>query len=184
MNSSSDQRLSGGDMSRRTDMEQFVEFEVHGQRYAFPIQRIREIVILKNVTPMPQVAAYVDGVSNLRGTIIPIINLRVLFGMERVQPDDETRTIVVHVGDKTMGCTVDTVTQVLRVERDSIGSAPETITTDGGGYIRGFIRFAERLVIILDVDELLRIEQLANVQHAGIAQMARSITANAPDSTI
>ena len=153
---------------RRTDMEQFVEFEVHGQRYAFPIGKIREIVILKNVTPTPQVAAYVDGVSNLRGSIIPILNLRVLFGFESKPVDDETRTIVVNVGEKTMGCTVDTVNQVLRVEKTSIGPAPETITADGRTYISGFVKVDDRLVIVLDVDQLLNIENLDQVKEADL----------------
>jgi purine-binding chemotaxis protein CheW len=154
---------------RRTDMEQFVEFEIHGQRYAFPIGKIREIVILKNVTPTPQVAAYVDGVSNLRGSIIPILNLRVLFGFDSKQADDETRTIVVNVGDKTMGCTVDAVNQVLRVEKDSIGPAPETITADGRNYISNFVKVDDRLVIVLDVDQLLSIENLEHIKDVDLS---------------
>jgi purine-binding chemotaxis protein CheW len=154
---------------RRTDMAQFVEFELNDQRYAFPIERIREIVILKNITPMPQVAAYVDGVTNLRGAIIPIINLRVLFGFDAKPVDDETRTIVVNVGEKTMGCTVDAVNQVLRVEKKLIGQAPETVTADDGGSIRGFVKVDERLVIILDVDSLLRLENLEHIKNVNLS---------------
>lgn len=154
--------------ARRTDMEQFVEFQVHGQRYAFPIGKIREIIILKDVTPTPQVAAYVDGVSNLRGAIIPIINLRVLFGFTSKPADEETRTIVVNVGEKTMGCTVDSVSQVLRVEKESIAAAPETVTADGRNYIRGFVKVDHQLVIVLDVDQLLSIDNLDHVKKADL----------------
>ena len=150
-------------------MQQFIEFEVRGQRYAFPIGQIREIVIPKDVTPTPQVASYVDGVSNLRGEIIPIINLRVLFGFESNPVDESTRTIVVNVGGKTMGCTVDSVTQVLRIENDAIEPAPETITADGRKYISGFVKVDERLVIVLDVDQLLSVENLDQVKHADLS---------------
>lgn len=125
-------------------------------------------MILKDITPTPQVAAYVDGVSNLRGAIIPIINLRILFGFAAKPVDDETRTIVVNVGEKTMGCTVDSVSQVLRVEKNSIGEAPETITADGRGYISGFVKVQDRLVIVLDVDALLSVENLEHVENADL----------------
>ena len=169
MTQDADTRKIGDVAFRQADMEQFVEFNVAEHRYAFSIHRVREIVILKNVTPTPQVAPYVDGVSNLRGTIIPIINLRVLFGRERRPTDDETRTIVVSVGDKTMGCTVDNVTQVLRVESEEIKPAPETITTSERNYIRGFVKVDDQLVIILDVDQLLDVNQLQHVKEAKLA---------------
>lgn len=158
--SSSDDAVRSAAVSRRKDMAQFVEFEVNDQNYAFPIGEIREIVILKSVTPTPQVPAFVDGVANLRGSIIPIINLRVLFGMPYRPIDDETRTIVVNVGNKVMGCTVDRVTRVLRVEKESIARAPETIVEDGRTYIRGFATVNDRLLIVLDVAELLSPERI------------------------
>lgn len=151
--------------ARRAGMQQFIEFEVHGQRYALPIGQVREIVIPKNVTPTPRVAAFVEGVSNLRGEIIPIINLRILFGFDPRPVDESTRTIVVNVDGKTMGCTVDSVTQVLRIENDAIGDAPETITTEGQEYIHGFVKVDDRLVIILDVNEMLAVEHLDQVKH-------------------
>ena len=157
------QTLPSGVIARRTDMAQFIEFEVDHRNYAFAIHTIREIVILKDVTPTPQVAAYVDGVSNLRGEIIPIINLRILFGLSRQPPDDETRTIVVNVNVKTMGCTVDRVNRVLRVQKNDIRPAPETVTTDGRPYMSGFIKVDDRLVIVLDVPQLLSLD---NLRHA------------------
>jgi purine-binding chemotaxis protein CheW len=162
----SDDAARSAAVSRRKDMAQFVEFEINEQNYAFPIGEIREIVILKSITPTPQVPAFVDGVANLRGSIIPIINLRALFGMPVRPIDDETRTIVVNVGQKIMGCTVDRVSRVLRVEKESIARAPETIVADGRTYIRGFATVNDRLVIILDVAELLSPERTRTLQQA------------------
>ena len=134
---------------------QFVGFEVGQQQYAFPIEQIQEIVILDQITQTPQVADYVEGVSNLRGAIIPIINLRKLLGLDPRPADAETRTIVVNVGSRTMGCTVDSVSQVIRIPDESIQNAPETVTADGADFISGFAKHDDHLVILLDIDELL-----------------------------
>ncbi len=99
---------------------QFVGFQIDDQEYAFRIEQIQEIVIPDQVTRTPQVPEYCEGVSNLRGSIIPIINLRMLFGLEPKPADSETRTIVVNVGDRTMGCTVDMVSQVIRIPQSII----------------------------------------------------------------
>jgi purine-binding chemotaxis protein CheW len=157
---------SPSSMAEKQNSSQFVGFEIEGQEYAFRIEQIQEIVILDRITKVPQVPAYCEGVSNLRGSIIPIINLRTLFGLEARPADSETRTIVVNVGDRTMGCTVDTVSQVIRIPAESIGPAPETITADGAHYISGFARLDERLVILLDIDQLLDPAHLDRVWQA------------------
>ena len=144
----------------KKNSSQFVGFQIAGQEYAFGIEQIREIVILEQVTRTPQVPAYVEGVSNLRGSIIPIINLRKLLGLDPKPTDSETRTIVVNVGQRTMGCTVDVVLQVLRIPQESIQPAPETVTADGADYIAGFAKYDGRLMILLDIDELLDPEKM------------------------
>ena len=146
---------------------QFVGFQIEDQKYAFRIEQIQEIVILDQVTPTPQVAEFVEGVSNLRGEIIPVVNLRKLLGMEPKANDSETRTIVCNVGDRTMGCTVDMVSQVIRIPESSIQAAPETISAEGADFIAGFAKLGEELVIVLDIDALLRPERLAWRTSAG-----------------
>lgn len=142
-------------MLDKKNSSQFVGFQIDEQEYAFRIEQIQEIVILGQVTKTPQVPDFVEGVSNLRGSIIPIINLRKLFGLAPKPVDSETRTIVVNVGERTMGCTVDTVSQVLRIPQDSIQPAPETVTADGANYISGFAKLDDRLLIVVDIDVLL-----------------------------
>jgi purine-binding chemotaxis protein CheW len=159
----------------RKNSSQFVGFQLAGQDYAFRIEQIQEIVILDKVTKTPQVPEYVEGVSNLRGTIIPIINLRKLFGLEPRPVDSETRTIVVNVGARTMGCTVDMVSQVLRIPEEEIQPAPETVTANGAGYIAGFARQEGRLMILLDIDELLDPARLDQVSQA-VGQALNKLT--------
>jgi purine-binding chemotaxis protein CheW len=155
--------LAGIEPGRKGAYSQFVGFQIDGQQYAFRIEQIREIVILDKVTQAPQVAEYVEGVCNLRGAIIPVINLRRLFGLAAKQADSDTRTIVVNVGQRTMGCMVDLVTQVLKIPDESIQPAPETVVAGGADYISGFAKLAEQLVILLDIDCLLHPEKLNRV---------------------
>ncbi|MHC5003002.1 MAG: chemotaxis protein CheW, partial [Planctomycetota bacterium] len=100
----------------------------------------------------------------MRGSIIPIINLRKLFGLEAKPADADSRTIVVTVGERKMGCTVDMVSQVVRIQDEDIQPAPETVTADGADYISGFARHDGDLVIILDINRLLDPEQLDRVK--------------------
>lgn len=151
-----------------TNAPQFVGFEIAGQKYAFRIERIQEIVIPTGMTRIPEVPRYVDGVSNLRGTIIPIINLRVLFGLESRDIDADTRTVVVNVGSRTMGCNVDSVSRVMRVTTDQIQPAPDAVMASGRRYIDGFARVGDDLFILLDVDQLLDPANLEEVHRIGL----------------
>lgn len=147
-------------MAEKQNTSQFVGFQIADQEYVFRIEQIQEIVIPDQVTRTPQVPEFVEGVSNLRGSIIPIINLRKLFGLQVKPTDRETRTIVVNVGDRIMGCTVDMVSQVMRIPAENIQPAPETVTAGGAHYISGFVKLDDRLLIMLDVDRLLDPDQL------------------------
>ena len=136
---------NAGAGSLARNVAQFVAFRIENQSYAFRIEQIQEIVILDQVTKTPQVPDYVEGVANLRGSIIPIINLRKLFGLEPKPIDSETRTIVVNVGTRTIGCTVDTVSQVVRIAEDAIHPAP-VLSVDrkcGGRWRRAWVDFFE-----------------------------------------
>ena len=157
------------------NVAQFVAFRIENQSYAFRIEQIQEIVILDQVTKTPQVPDYVEGVANLRGSIIPIINLRKLFGLEPKPIDAETRTIVVNVGPRTIGCTVDTVSQVVRIAEDAIHPAPDTVAGHGASYIAGFARVQEQLIVLLEVEQLLDPHKLEQVSKTTIPELPRNL---------
>ena len=140
--------------SEKKKTRQFVGFELADQKYAFPIHMIQEIGIPGPVTPLPQVAECVEGVSNLRGSIIPIVNLRLLLGLPPKSADAETRTVVVNAGDRTLGCTVDSV-HLRRIPEDEIEPAPESVNLDGRDYVNGIAQQEDGLVVLLDVEKLL-----------------------------
>jgi purine-binding chemotaxis protein CheW len=157
--------------NEQKNSSQFVGFQLSDQEYAFRIEQIREIVILKQVTRTPQVPSYVEGVSNLRGKIIPIISLRLLFGLGNKAIDDETRTIVVNVGDRTMGYTVDSVSQVMRIQEENIQPAPDAITSGGANYIGGLANLEDRMIVILEIDELLNPDELERFSPSAIQNL-------------
>lgn len=153
-------------MAASRNSAQFVGFRLASQDYVFSIGQIQEIVIPDKVTRTPQVPDYVEGVSNLRGTIIPIINLRLLFGLEPKSADEDTRTIVVNVGTRTIGCTVDAVTQVIRIPAEDIQPAPDLVASAATPWIAGFAKRDDSLLIVLDINELLDPTRLDQVRQA------------------
>ena len=164
--------VQSASMAKAKSTKQYVGFRLADQEYAFRIEQIQEIVIPDRVTRIPQVPDYVEGVSNLRGTIIPIIKLRRLFDLDAKEKDDETRTIVVNVGERTIGCTVDSVTQVMRIAPEQIQPAPEIVRSEGAAYIAGFAKIETRIVVLLEIQELLdpaKMEQVRHIASRGIS---------------
>src|SRR5271157_3717021 len=146
----------GVEASRRTDnpIIQLVGFRLDNEDYAIAITKIQEIILMKPITRIPQVPDFIEGLINLRGSVIPIVNLRKRFGLAAREVDDETRTIVVNVHEKTVGCVVDAVTQVMRINRDQIQPPPLSILAVSHQYIAGLARLEDRLLIILDIERL------------------------------
>ena len=150
-------RLSQTDREPRRDeppIRQLVGFRLDDEDYAIAITRIREIILMKPITRLPQAPGSIEGLINLRGTVIPVINLRKRFGLPARPFDDETRTIVVTVGDKTVGCIVDEVTQVMRITGDQVQPVPVSMSAVAKRFIAGLARLEDRLLIILDTDKL------------------------------
>src|SRR3984957_15810175 len=142
--------------TRRSDnpMIQLVGFRLDNEDYAIAITKIQEIILMKPITRIPQVPDFIEGLINLRGSVIPIVNLRKRFGLPTRPVDDETRTIVVNIHDKTVGCIVDAVTQVMRINRDQIQPPPLSVLAIAHQYIAGLARLEDRLLIIRNNERL------------------------------
>lgn len=135
-------------------VRQFVGFRIGDEHYAIAITKIQEIILMKPITRLPQAADAVEGLINLRGNIIPVVNLRKRFGLAAREFDDETRTVVVYTHGKTVGYVVDEVTQVMRVAGDQIQSVPVSVSGPARRFISGIAQVEERLLIILEIDRL------------------------------
>ena len=163
MFSGSPQPLTADRGSGRADnpVIQLVGFRLDNEDYAIAITKIQEIILIKPITRIPQVPDYIEGLINLRGSVIPIVNLRKRFGLPPRELDDETRIIVVNVHDKTVGCIVDAVTQVMRINRDQIQPPPLGVLAVNHQYLAGLAKLDDRLMIILDIEKLFEAEELA-----------------------
>jgi purine-binding chemotaxis protein CheW len=146
---------------------QFVGFRLDAEEYAIAITKIQEIIVMKPITRIPQVPGVIEGLINLRGSVIPIVNLRKLFALPPRGFDDETRTIIVNVGDRTIGYIVDEVTQVMRISNDQIQPAPASVSALAKRYIAGLARLDDRLLILLEIEALLDPDELPLASDAG-----------------
>ena len=134
---------------------QVVSFRLANEEYGIEITKVQEIILVGEITRVPQTSPYIKGLINLRSTVIPIVDLRLRFGMPEEAPTDETRIMVMNVGGKTTGIIVDAVSEVLRISKDQMAPPPPTVSGLGRDYLTGLAKLEKRLLILLDVDRLL-----------------------------
>ncbi len=137
------------------DVDQYLTFVLNGEEYGIPILKVHEIRGFSMVTPIPNTPAFIRGAINLRGTVIPVIDLRERFGMPTVEPDRFSVIIVVTVGTRTMGLIVDAVSDVLNVGDDIATPPPELGADVDTSFLTGMARADEKLVLLLDIDAVL-----------------------------
>jgi purine-binding chemotaxis protein CheW len=147
---------------------QLVSFQLAGEEYGIEITKVREIILVGEITRMPQAPKYVKGVINLRSTVIPVIDLRVRFGLPEGELSSDTRIMVVNVGERVLGIVVDAVSEVFRVSRDQIAPPPPTVSTFGNNYLTGLVKLPNRLLTLLEIDHLLDSHDEAALEHAGV----------------
>jgi purine-binding chemotaxis protein CheW len=134
---------------------QLVTFGLGTEEFGVDIMRVQEIIRIPPVTRVPKAPSYVEGVINLRGNVIPVVSLRNRFGMERVEETDLSRIIVLQVQNKVFGIRVDAVTEVLRMDLNSIEPPPPVALGMDSHFIRGVGKIGERLLILLDLDHII-----------------------------
>lgn len=140
-------------------LSQIVSFRLAREEYGVDIMHVQEIILIGQVTEMPQVPDYVRGLINLRGHVIPIIDLRVRFGLEVSEQTENSRIIVLNVNKKTFGIVVDEVDEVLRINSDQIEPAPPGIAGIGQQYVSGLVKFENKLLILLRIDQVMTDEE-------------------------
>ncbi len=131
-----------------------VSFNLGDEEFAIDITKVQEIIKMIEHTQVPNTFDYVEGVINLRGKVIPIVNLRIRLGIKPKEFDKNTRIIVVQVDSKSVGFIVDSVNEVLRLKVDSIEQTPKLVSSIEDEYIAGIGKNGDNLLIILDLSKI------------------------------
>ena len=145
------------------DEEQFVSFLVENEEYAVDIQQVQEIIRMTDITRVPQTPDYVEGMINLRGSVLPVLDMRKRFGIAAQEATDETSILVVDVDGEKTGVIVDDVREVLRLNRSAIEPPPPVIAGVDAAFIRGVGKRGggKRMLILLDLHRVVRVEPAA-----------------------
>ncbi len=161
----------------------YLTFELAGEDYGLGILTVREILKIMEITSVPRMPSYVKGVVNLRGKVIPVVDLRSKFGIEAVEATDETCIIVVVVGGVETGIVVDRVLEVLDIASDDIDPPPSFGAAVGSDFILGMGRRGEGVTILLDISTVLQERELVPVLTAAQQTPAAKESGAAVDLT-
>ncbi len=145
------------------ELLQLVSFTIGSEEYGVDILKVQEINRMVEITQVPQTQEYVEGVINLRGRVIPIVDLRKRFNLEVKEHDKNTRIIVVDINGNVMGMVVDSVSEVLRIPANTIVAAPEIAAGTNSDYIKGVAKLDDRMLIILDLSKVINTEEISGV---------------------
>ena len=146
----------------------YLTFKLDNEEYGVEILKVREIMGLLDITKVPQTPGFVEGVINLRGKVIPVIDLRAKFGLPRTPYNDQTCIIVVDVGMMT-GIIVDTVSEVDDIPEENIEPAPQIDGAIDTGFILGMGKVKDEVKILLDIAKVLKSEELVIALDAAVA---------------
>jgi purine-binding chemotaxis protein CheW len=159
-------------ISFATDGSQYLTFTLDEEEYGVEILKVQEIKGYSAVTPIPSTPSYIKGVMNLRGTIIPVVDLRTKLAMREAAYNQFTVIIVVNVGDRVMGIIVDAVSDVMNISRTDIQATPDFGPQVDARFINGMAKASEKLVMLLDIDRVLGAAELGELP--GELEEARS----------
>jgi len=132
-----------------------VTFALDREEYGIPVARVREVIRVAEITRVPQAPAHVRGVINLRGRILPVVELRSRLGLEPAAPTPRSRIVVVEVSDRVLGLLVDAVLQVAKVPHECVAPPPDEVLSADCDYLNGVARWNGRLIILLELDKAL-----------------------------
>jgi purine-binding chemotaxis protein CheW len=145
---------------------QLVSFKLGKELYGIEITKVREIILIAEITHIPETPHFLKGLINLRSTVIPVIDLRARFGLPEAELSDESRIMVLQACGKTIGIVVDAVSEVLRVKRDQIAPPPPTVAGLGRDYLNGLVKLDNRLLILLEIDKIFAADEMRELENA------------------
>ncbi len=139
--------------------DKIVLFELAGEHYGVDIHAVEGIIQMQAIAPVPNTPAFVEGVTNLRGEVLPVVDLRKRFGLPESPITKDTRIVVAEVEQGKVGLIVDAVNEVLRLPAEAVEPASRLMATLDSASVIGIAKLSDRLVILLDLAEALRAEE-------------------------
>ena len=145
------------------EVSQFISFTIGSEEYGLEMLRAREVIRMRQITWVPKAPSCLKGIINLRGDIIPIVDLRNRLGLQSVEQTDMTRVIIVEVDGRPVGMIVDSASQVVRIPADQLDPPPPMLGAAAHNFITGVGKLEDRLIITIDTDRVLSAEELNQI---------------------
>jgi len=145
---------------------QLVVFELGKEHYGVDISAVESIIKMQPITVVPHTPSFVEGVTNLRGSVLPVIDLRKRFGLSLDDISKNSRIVVIALGKTKVGMIVDAVSEVLSVAEDAIEPPPPMVTSVDTTFIIGIAKIESKLVILLDLSKVLSLQEVGSLQLA------------------
>ena len=139
--------------------EQLVVFELNGEAYGVEVARVQGIIPLQPISVVPGAPAFIEGVINLRGAVVPVVDLRIRFGLSLPTNGHKPVIVIVELANLHIGLIVDKVTDVTKIAETAIEPPSPLLTSVDTAYLRGIGKFKERLVILLDLGRVFSLEE-------------------------
>ena len=143
------------EMPRPSPELHLVTFALDREEFGIPIEQVREVIRVGEITRVPQARPHVRGVTNLRGRVLAVVEIRTRMGLPAAEITPRSRVVVVGVHDRILGLLVDGVSQVVKVPAETVAPAPEEVLSPGTDYITGVARWNSRLIMLLDLEKVL-----------------------------
>jgi chemotaxis signal transduction protein len=147
-------------MTPATGIESFILFEIAGTTYGVRSSVVQQVQMIEHVTAVPNAIPVVEGVVHARGRVIPVLNLRVRFGFQKIPFDLRARLVVINLGGRAVGLVVDTAREFVLIPDASIEVPPEGITKLSGKYLNGIATIKGRLILILNIEQVIDVSGL------------------------
>jgi purine-binding chemotaxis protein CheW len=160
----------------------YIIFNLNDTDYAIRSDIVQQMEMVEHVTPVPNARPFVEGVTFVRGQVTPVINLRLRFGFPRSEYDSRTRLIVVNNDGRRVGLIVDSAREFLAIDHEAIQPPPEVIADLSGHYLRGIAHIGERMVLVLDVSEILNLADLLAEEVVAEEAAVKEVAGNGTNS--
>jgi purine-binding chemotaxis protein CheW len=142
---------------------QLVVFKVGAEEFAVDILLTKEVIVLREITPVPDTQEFVEGVMNLRGNLLPVIDLRKRLRARLTNAQPDQRIVIANIDDRVAGLIVDGASEVIRITDDMVEPAPDIISEMGAGYVEGIVNLKNRFITLIDLRKALSVDILSEL---------------------